>query len=357
MSEKKYSVTFKGDIAEDASLDEVKEKLAAVYKKDISKIDLFFTGKLTIIKKEADLQTCEKIKNVFGKAGAICFIKEHKIGKEHNTGKEHKTGDADPKSAETGKSSTTLSGAEKSETKNKKPTPKSPSKQKLTRKADEKFCESCGNIIKQTTEVCPYCKTRIEGRVRKLTLLLITLFTGGIGGHKFYLGNNFHGALYLLFSLTGIPSLIAMIEFIIYVFTSEDDLQEKIPPGKKKGSTGLIITLIIIYFIVISVIFAAITLPHFIMRQEKTYVVLVKAELKRLNHGQEIYFNNNNRYADNIEDLEFGVSIPGVSIRIVKADKNCYEAIGSHEKLKEYITIDCRGFGTKNSTNPEIKLW
>ena len=133
MSEKKYSVTFKGDIAEDASLDEVKEKLAAVYKKDISKIDLFFTGKLTIIKKEADLQTCEKIKNVFGKAGAICFIKEHKIGKEHNTGKEHKTGDADPKSAETGKSSTTLSGAEKSETKNKKPTPKSPSKQKLTR--------------------------------------------------------------------------------------------------------------------------------------------------------------------------------------------------------------------------------
>jgi len=129
---------------------------------------------LTIIKKDADLQTCEKIKNVFEKTGAICSIQEQKIGKEH------KAGDADPESAKTGKSSTTSSGAEEPE-KNKKPAPKSLSKEKLTRKADEKFCESCGNIIKHTTEVCPFCKTRIEGRVRKLPLLLITLFTGGIG--------------------------------------------------------------------------------------------------------------------------------------------------------------------------------
>jgi TM2 domain-containing membrane protein YozV len=44
------------------------------------------------------------------------------------------------------------------------------------------------------------------------TSVLLALFLGGIGIHKFYLGNTGMGILYLVFCWTYIPSLIAFIE-------------------------------------------------------------------------------------------------------------------------------------------------
>jgi TM2 domain-containing membrane protein YozV len=42
--------------------------------------------------------------------------------------------------------------------------------------------------------------------------LLLAIFLGGIGGHKFYLGNFVLGILYLVFCWTGIPSVVALVE-------------------------------------------------------------------------------------------------------------------------------------------------
>jgi len=42
--------------------------------------------------------------------------------------------------------------------------------------------------------------------------LLLAIFLGGIGGHKFYLGNFVLGILYLVFCWTGIPSIVALVE-------------------------------------------------------------------------------------------------------------------------------------------------
>ncbi len=42
--------------------------------------------------------------------------------------------------------------------------------------------------------------------------LLLTIFLGGLGIHKFYLGKPVLGILYLVFSWTGIPSIIALVE-------------------------------------------------------------------------------------------------------------------------------------------------
>lgn len=54
-----------------------------------------------------------------------------------------------------------------------------------------------------------------SGRVvNKMTYVLLALFLGGIGGHKFYSGQTRLGVLYLVFSLTLIPSVIALIEAI-----------------------------------------------------------------------------------------------------------------------------------------------
>ena len=42
--------------------------------------------------------------------------------------------------------------------------------------------------------------------------VLLALFLGGLGIHKFYMGQTGAGILYLIFSWTGIPSIIGFIE-------------------------------------------------------------------------------------------------------------------------------------------------
>jgi TM2 domain-containing membrane protein YozV len=44
------------------------------------------------------------------------------------------------------------------------------------------------------------------------TAVLLALFLGGLGAHKFYMGQTGMGILYLLFCWTYIPSIIALIE-------------------------------------------------------------------------------------------------------------------------------------------------
>ncbi|WP_295121198.1 TM2 domain-containing protein [Ruminococcus sp.] len=58
--------------------------------------------------------------------------------------------------------------------------------------------------------------------VNKTAYCLLCIFLGGIGIHKFYAGKVGIGILYLLFCWTLIPSLIALIEFIIALCDNAD---------------------------------------------------------------------------------------------------------------------------------------
>lgn len=71
-----------------------------------------------------------------------------------------------------------------------------------------------------------------NGRIRlhdrsKTVAALLAFFLGGLGIHKFYLGQIGMGVLYLLFCWTWIPSIIAFVEFIIYLCTSDADFDAK----------------------------------------------------------------------------------------------------------------------------------
>lgn len=61
----------------------------------------------------------------------------------------------------------------------------------------------------------------------KTTAAILAFFLGGIGVHRFYLGQTGLGILYLLFSWTFIPFLIAFIDFICFLVMSDDAFNKK----------------------------------------------------------------------------------------------------------------------------------
>lgn len=108
----------------------------------------------------------------------------------------------------------------------------------------KKHCHACASILDVRAEICPGCGVRqvvmggalvvtgptamASGR-NKTAAGCIALLLGGIGIHKFYLGQTAAGILYLLFCWTFIPSLIALVEGIILLTMSDEAFAAKYP--------------------------------------------------------------------------------------------------------------------------------
>jgi len=103
----------------------------------------------------------------------------------------------------------------------------------------EKFCRDCGETIKKEAEICPKCGVRqktqpspasqrasVNGKNRA-TATILTFFLGGLGAHKFYLGQVGQGIVYLLFFWTLIPAFIACIEFFIFLTMGDEAFSRK----------------------------------------------------------------------------------------------------------------------------------
>ena len=58
--------------------------------------------------------------------------------------------------------------------------------------------------------------------VSKGVYIGLCLILGGIGAHHFYAGKWFRGLLYLGFSWTGVPVVIALIDLLIAMFKRSD---------------------------------------------------------------------------------------------------------------------------------------
>jgi TM2 domain-containing membrane protein YozV len=65
----------------------------------------------------------------------------------------------------------------------------------------------------------------------KIAAGVLAILLGGIGIHKFYLGQTGRGILYLLFFWTGIPALIGLIEGIIYLTMTDEVFDSKFNAG------------------------------------------------------------------------------------------------------------------------------
>ena len=91
-------------------------------------------------------------------------------------------------------------------------------------------CRECKNQVSDSAKACPKCGAPVADPVpsksRGISILL-ALFLGGIGAHKFYLERPLQGILYLVFCWTFIPAIIALIEALNFAFMSQRTFAER----------------------------------------------------------------------------------------------------------------------------------
>jgi TM2 domain-containing membrane protein YozV len=64
---------------------------------------------------------------------------------------------------------------------------------------------------------------------------LLAIFGGGLGAHKFYLGQVGWGIMYFMFSWTGLPWLAGFIEFIILATMDTDTFNRRFNGSRTLG--------------------------------------------------------------------------------------------------------------------------
>ena len=92
-------------------------------------------------------------------------------------------------------------------------------------------------------------------------------------------------------------------------------------------------------------------LPNFFPHWEWGFQCVVKSNLDSLLKAQDQYYAVNKCYAKSIDQLNSFKPETSVIIKITKADKNCFSAIGRHMKNpndKYDLTINCNNIKTKN---------
>ncbi|WP_228428119.1 TM2 domain-containing protein [Chryseobacterium oncorhynchi] len=83
------------------------------------------------------------------------------------------------------------------------------------------------NILKAKKEESKDIYVKAKSRKDKNIASLLSFFLGGLGIHRFYLGQTLLGFIYLIFSWTFIPTFIALIDFFIFIFMSQNKFDLK----------------------------------------------------------------------------------------------------------------------------------
>jgi len=106
--------------------------------------------------------------------------------------------------------------------------------------ANQAVCLNCGTaignlsnepvVIAQPTVVNPtggVANNFVHGNYNKTTAAILAFFLGGLGAHKFYHGSFGWGIIYIVFVLTFVPAMVALVETIMYLAMSQTEYDSR----------------------------------------------------------------------------------------------------------------------------------
>jgi len=94
-------------------------------------------------------------------------------------------------------------------------------------------CKGCGKTLHCTAASCPGCgaSQRTRRYKSKTVAAAIAFFLGGLGLHRFYLGQWWGGG-YLLLFWTSVPAWIAIVECIVFLVSDKRKWDNKYNEGR-----------------------------------------------------------------------------------------------------------------------------
>jgi len=242
--------------------------LAATFKKDVPVIEKMLRQSRSLLKANVDLATAKKYQNAITKAGGKSELVNHgeqlfpsealspvaaraplSIAPVEPTALTPAVEEQVP----------TFSGVDNPHYQSPYTAPNSSSE------STDYFCYKCGKGIAPGLAQCPYCRApQVQlHRKEKATAGVLAFFLGGLGVHRFYLGQ-WWGIFYLLFWGTLIPSIVSLIEAFVFWSTPTERWNQKYGQVPARGA-GMAVVLVVGAILMIAVIgiLAAIALPAY----------------------------------------------------------------------------------------------
>lgn len=171
-------------------------------------------------------------------------------------------------------------------------------------------CPHCGDSMAAHLARCPHCGGRApqQGRSKTVAALLALFFTGSMGIHRFYLGQ-WWGVFYLLLCWTGIPSLVSLVEFI--VFLVRDDATWAAQYGHKKpvGVSFWVFTVILALLLPV-IIISVIGVGAYDAYKDTVVVTEARVQAQGVQQQVETYWLEHSTAPGSNYDLELEQPLP-----------------------------------------------
>ncbi len=263
MSDIKWDIYLIGEPQPGIDRPTLVRNLAALFKKEVPTIEKMLRKSRSLIKANVDQLTAKKYQAAIAKAGGQCELLEQ--------GEQLFPDDA----LSTAATPTALSVAPV-ETAPEFTVAPAPSVETALHSspydtpqanvnASTHFCFKCAAPLHAGVATCPQCyaqQPRFSSK-SKVAAGFLAFFLGGLGVHRFYLGQ-WWGVFYLLFAITGIPGLIAFIEALVFWFTPRERWERKYGQVTS-GGAGMAVALVVgvIFFVMFIGVLAAVALPAY----------------------------------------------------------------------------------------------
>jgi Tfp pilus assembly major pilin PilA/ribosomal protein L40E len=297
-----YRIIFAGEVLPGHEVHTVKQELMRRLKLPQERADKLFNGRPRIIKKGLDEAGARKYLKGMNKIGVLVKVDPPLPASKPGLELEPQNKEVIAPVAGTSAASSTS-----------KPRSHNPYKPP-TANQNALFCRSCGAKVAPRQAKCRACGANQElGKPRsKYVAAVLALFFGWIGAHRIYLGQ-WWGLLYLLLYIVMWP--VAIIEAIVFLFTSKERWDERY--GNVKGSGAAVVVVVLIGGVMLMGILAAIAIPAYQDYTMRAKVSQVISETDSYREQIEAFVIRTGRAPSSNSELGFSDTIQFANVSAV----------------------------------------